>query len=465
MLTTIAFVFAALYLFLLWKKQRHVFFAAFFILFGLIYRIIDVTYLDLFGPVYAIELERYVGGNGAAPAFILSCFAFLLPLTSLLRRDRLVRDIAGRQTETTYHIMIRKAAFVGLSALVLFLYVDMLRIGTIPLFSGMDRLEYSRIAGYLHGPAYEMNFLISATIGVFAFLPRLFGKQYSLSCIGLMIALLCYWALTGNRFSPFFVTLSFFFIPYAAIVAMESAGTIRRETTKSVWSVLISSRVLLLLGGVAASVAIVGLLFNSYYEVRNYADPFFHIKQRILVQPIQIWASTWDTIRFGLTERVNWLTIDQVLINPARPEGNTTIYYLMERELGFFRAEELIDAGQQYAGGYPEIFFLLFGVLSAIPLLLIFGITTVLALYCAVRSFGQGRPLTCIMALYVFYGFSLCYIGGMLNFIIAPTFLVKFTLLWVIWLMEKYFIAREPLSVRGWPLTGRTPHPRRPSLL
>jgi hypothetical protein len=151
------------------------------------------------------------------------------------------------------------------------------------------------------------------------------------------------------------------------------------------------------------------------------------------------------------------------LINPARPEGNTTIYYLMERELGFFRAEELIDAGQQYAGGYPEIFFLLLGSWFAIPAMIFFGLLTVLTLYFAVRSFAQGRPLTCVMALYVFYGFSLCYIGGMLNFIIAPTFPIKIMLMWTAWMMEKYFIAREPMSVRSWPLTGRTPHPRRPS--
>lgn len=462
MLTSISFVFTALFLFLLWKKQRPIFFAGFFILFGLIYRIVDAVYLDLAGPVYAIELERYIGGNGAAPAFILSCFAFFLPLAVLLRRDRLTRGIPGLQPETPYHALLRKGAFAGLCALILFLYVDMVRIGTIPLFSGMDRLEYSRVAGYLHGPAYEMNFLISSTIGVFAFLPRLFGKQYSLSFIGLMAALLCYWALTGNRFSPFFVTLSFFFIPYAAIVALESAGAIRRESMRNVWSVLVSSRVLLLLGGLAASVAIVGLIFNSYYDVRNYADPFFHIKQRVLVQPIQIWASAWDSIRFGLAERINWLAIDQVLINPARPEGNTTIYYLMERELGFSRAEELIEAGQQYAGGYPEIFFLLFGVLPAIPLMILFGTATVFVLYCAVRSFARGRPLTCIMALYVFYGFSLCYIGGMLNFIIAPTFLVKLALLWVVWIAEKYFIARGASSVRAFPATGRA-RPGRPS--
>lgn len=136
MLTSISFVFTALFLFLLWKKQRPIFFAGFFILFGLIYRIVDAVYLDLAGPVYAIELERYIGGNGAAPAFILSCFAFFLPLAVLLRRDRLTRGIPGLQPETPYHALLRKGAFAGLCALILFLYVDMVRIGTIPLFSG-----------------------------------------------------------------------------------------------------------------------------------------------------------------------------------------------------------------------------------------------------------------------------------------------------------------------------------------
>jgi hypothetical protein len=292
----------------------------------------------------------------------------------------------------------------------------------------------------LHGPAYEFNFLISGACGVFAFLPRLFGLKFGLRFIALIIALTAYWALTGHRFSGFFVTFSFFFIPYGAIIALNRLGLLERQASQSIWTSLISAKLLFPIFLVVGSMAVIGLLINSYYDVRGYSDPLFMIEQRVVVQPVQIWASTWDSVRLGFADSVNWSVIDQVLINPPNPGGNTSIEYLMERELGYFRANELLEVSQQYAGGYPEIFFLMFGVWLAIPVMLLFGFMTAFTLFLIARAFVTGLPVTAVLAIYVFYGFSLCYIGGMLNFVLAPTFALKILVLVIGWQTERVFV-------------------------
>lgn len=442
------------------RSRPHIIFIGFFILFGLSYRIVDIFYLDVWGPVYAIELERYVGGNGSAPVFILSSLAFIVPLWFLFSKSKLTKGVDYLRHQTFYHEFISKMFFYVILILLSILYVDMLRIGTVPLFAGVDRLAYEKIAGILHGPAYEFNFLISGACGIFAFLPRLYGSKFGLRFIVLLIVLMGYWGLTGHRFSAFFVSLSFFFIPFGAIIALNRAGLLVRRNSDSVWDSLVSAKLLLPIFLVFGSTAITGLLINSYYDVRGYSDPLFMIQQRVLIQPVQIWASTWDSIRFGLADSLNWSVINHVLINPENPDGNTSIQYLMERELGYFRANELLQADQQYAGGYPEIFFLMFGVWVGVPLLILYGIIASFSLFLIIRNFINGLPVTTLLATYVFYGFSLCYIGGMLNFVIAPTFMIKILALAIGWRVEKSFIHRWGIqqAAPATPKVVQSPH-------
>jgi hypothetical protein len=430
-------------LLLMWRNQRPAFLAGFLVIYSLAYRIVDVGYLDLAGPIYAIELSRHVGGNGASPMFLYSCLCFILPLWFFVSRKRLMQGIYAPLPHTLYHVTLARLALCVAIAVIGFLYVDMLRIGTIPMFSGMDRQAYNDIAGLLHGRAYEINFLLCASLGIFTVMPRLQGGRYSLAFAGLLLAVLVYWALTGNRFSAFLISLSFYALPFGAVIAMDKAGLLPRQAQGDAWASLVSARVLLPIAMVLSVVAIGGLLFNSYYTVRNYADPIYQISQRVLVQPVQTWASTWDEVALNPDRGVNYATLDYVVLNPPDGNTNTTVRYLMEKELGYFRANELIALGQQYAGGYPEIFFEIFGLWLALPLMLLFGSAAALLLYLAMSSLLRGRVLTTIMAVYIYFGFNVGYIGGMLNFLLAPTFAAKFVVLVIVAIAERYFLRRE----------------------
>lgn len=439
-----------LILILMWRSQRPAFLAGIIVIISFAYRLVDIVYLDLAGPTFAIELERHVGGNGAAPMFLVACLSFLLPLWIFASHKRLMRGVTHVLPSSLYHVALQRGALGALGLVIAFLYLDMLRIGVIPLFSGMDRLAYEQIAGALHNRAYDMNFLICATLGIFTVLPRLNGHKYSVQFVGLLMLILVYWALTGNRFSAFIMSICYFALPFGAVYAADKAGLIPKSTEADPWSALVSAKVLVPIGGVLGVAAIVGLLVNSYYSVRNYADPTYQITQRALVQPVQTWASTWGDVQLNPDRGINDAALDYVLLNPPDGSANTSIQYLMEKELGFFRAQELISLGQQYAGGYPEIFFEIFGLWGALPLMLLFGCAAAWMLYLAIHSLIRGRVLTSIMAIYIYFGFSVGYIGGMLNFLLAPTFAAKFVLLIICAIAERYFIARETRATATW---------------
>jgi hypothetical protein len=416
---------------LLFKRNRVAFVAGFFILFSLGYRILDVVYVDLFGPIYAVELDRYVGGNLATPMFVLSCLAFLLPLWFFYRPAALELKLgAGPISRLPLYASIRRWTFLLLAAFIGIVYLDMLRKGTIPLLVGMDRLEYNLIAGVLHNPLYSLSFLLAFTLGTFTVLPRLQGGRYDLRFAMLFLVMLAYWILTGNRFSVFYRDTSFFVLPFAAVFAMERYGRLARITRRDAWSALLSFRVIVPIVVILSTITVVGLLINSYYDVRGYADPVYMIGQRTFVQPIQLWDATWSTLDFDQVFNFNANASEFLFRNPIEAGSNTSIQYLMVKELGYFRAASLLlNARQQYAGGYPEILFELFGAWLTIPILFIFGTVTAWLLRLSMLALSKGRLFTCLMAVYVYYGFTLTYIGGMLNFLFALSFFIKLVLL------------------------------------
>jgi hypothetical protein len=365
--------------------------------------------------------------------------------------DRPLRD-------STYLRFMTNGALGGCTAVLIILYGDMLRLGTIPLLSGIDRIEYRDMAGIFHSPAYAMNFLLSAIIGIFTVLPRLRGGRYSLTFVGLFVALQLYWALTGNRASAFVTTATFYAIPFAAVAAMN-AKRLLPDATTDMWSALVSARVITPLAILGGIVVLIGLVLNSYYDVRGYADPVFQMTQRLFVQPVQLWAETWQNVHFADVGGVNDDAVNRVLLNPDDVNTNTAILYLMEQSIGYFRTTELFQLGQQYAGGFPEIFFEVFGSWLAVPVMLLWGVTTAFVLRITVSNLLRGRVLTAIMGVYVLYGFTLTYIGGMLNFLLAPSFSIKIAVL-----IAVYFIERS-VTVYHNTSAGRSPAPRgaRPS--
>ena len=123
----------------------------------------------------------------------------------------------------------------------------------------------------------------------------------------------------------------------------------------------------------------------------------------------------------------------------------------MLETIGEPRTYEHISGGFQFAGGFPEIFFELFGPLYAWPF--IFGAGYIAAGLTAVVVKGviQGRYASAFLSLYVLFGFYVMYIGGMLNFIMTPIYWIKIAALAIALLMEAS-LARAGLPLIPWAL-------------
>jgi hypothetical protein len=273
--------------------------------------------------------------------------------------------------------------------------------------------------------------------GYFFVRPRLYGGAYDLRYLGILAAAYLYFILTGHRFSIFFIVSSFFAIPTAAAWMQSRFGKLPPSSDPQQ-----TQRILRL---VKAAVPVIGLLFvgltsfalyNSLYNVRSYADPVQAFVQRTLVQPTEFWWVTWEsTIRGGQWDPAEAFRL--MFITPLVDTQNTGIQFLMIKELGYERAAELIRLGEQFAGGYPEVLFELLGPYASWPAMILFAFVTVALLRLAFTATCNQRLGTAIFSVFLFYGFSILYIGGMLNFVMAPTFWIKVAGLAFFWVIER----------------------------
>lgn len=437
-----AFLVLAVYLV---RRRPAVFAAGFFLLFPLIYRAIDITYLDFFGPIYASEVNRFVGGNGAAPMFIYSACALVFPLLMTFpdTGNRLLRIARETPVFTPYHRYVSQAAFIVSLGMLAALGVNFVLVGATPILEGIDRLAYNDMAGPVHNVAYELNFLINFSLGSFTVLSRLNGRDYDLRFAVVMIALLFYWVVTGNRYSVFFVQLSFYFMPLAAVIIATKAGRISGDNVRSFLQRALTSRTTRVVGAMGAILMLGGLLLNSYFNVRDYREPLVEIQERVLVQPVQLWATSWDRVEFDeVGDPFNDYAINEIILNPIDPTRSTTIQYLMTLELGFFRSAQLAELGQAYNGGYPEVHFELFGAWLPLLTMVLAGLLTALFIRLCIMLLYRNMVASAITAVYLYFGISLHYASGSVTFYLAPTYWIKVGLFLLAYIFERQIIKR-----------------------
>lgn len=418
--------------------------AGFFTIFPLIYRSIDVTVLDVFGPFYTRELNEFVGGNFAAPAFIYAALSFIVPLMLVFpdRGRRLTGMIARRVSDSAYHRLVANGAFVYGVGVLCLLAANFVVTGSVPILQGIDRVAYARSAGPIHNITYELNFLLNFIFGAMTVLPRLNGRGYDLRFAALAAALIAYWVITGNRFSVFFVLISFYLMPAALVILARKAGAIGNLDERFVGQRFLTSRLSRGAAMLGSALMVMGLLYNSYYNVRDYREPLYEIQERVLVQPVHLWANAWDRVDFNeVGDPINQYAVREIL-DPINADRNSTIQYLMTLELGYFRAAELTDMGQSYNGGYPEVHFELLGAWLPFVTLPLAGLLAAWFLSLCLQLLFRNLILTSILGLYVYFGMTLHFTGGMLTFALAPTYWVKILLFITCWVIERRIVER-----------------------
>ncbi len=258
---------------------------------------------------------------------------------------------------------------------------------------------------------------------------------------------MAYSFVTGSRFSAFYSQVGFFVIPWGGVIALQ-----QRSGSKSfswIGQTFVSRRSRSIAVGfiVVLATVVSFALFNNLTKVRGYGgeevwNQFF---ERVLIQPSEVGWSSFERVfergQFDPLVASNFLFQD-----PINPNRNTSIQYLMFATIGEPRTTDQILRAFQLAGGFPEIFFELFGPYLAWPFLLGAGcITAALTAY-VVRGTLLGNYASAFLALYVLFGFYVMYVGGMLNFVVP----------WIYWAKVAAFvsvlIAERSLANRGFSL-------------
>lgn len=448
-----------------------------FLLVGFVWRLVGAAFLDQAGPIDSYEAEMLVGGD----TFAADSFGLLIALTVLVlvlaMRPSSLQAEAGRLAPPpvpSAGINLGDMVFAAGLLFVLALYVDLFRIGVIPLLHCMERFEYlESYAGLFHQALFKYGSLIALQFGTFAVYPRLAGGRYDWRFIVLVAALFVYLTLTGNRFSAFYSFTLFFLTPYCFVWLLRSnprlADSRGGTRTWAVWLLLIVS-----------GAGVVGFsLLNSYANVRyeksacaeyrsqasrprtsailrditpieiltRFVTPEVQkrFSQRILVQPIHMYFFTYDRV----IGRGDWRpgeAADFIFDPERKADGNRSIRFLMDRTLPAERAAYLESVRNQFAGGYPEVLLELLGKWGVWPGVIVLAAITGSLLRLWILAVLRGRFLTAFFAAYVYYAFVVMYVGGMLNFLVVWTFWAKVTLL-------VFFGWLEPwLERRGRPL-------------
>lgn len=437
----IAVVSVAIYVVALVMLRRttgnYIFPALFFLLFGFTLRIASTLYVGLFGPVFAVHFNRYIADVGGASLVFVATIAIVLASASVMLRPQAIvpRTYPAARFRSDH---LARLAFAGMAAYVIAMYGDMLIRGVIPLFSFMERNVYTeQYAGIFHKTFFQFSFLFAFMMGFFLVRPRLQGRPYELRYLIMLVALYAYFFLTGHRFSIFFSVTAFFIIPLAAVQLQAQAKRLPpTEDPEQLKRVVRVAKAMAPFLVIALVGVIAFALYHSIYNVRGYSDPLQAFVQRSLVQPTELWWVTWESsILRG--ERDSAQAFDLMFVNAIDPDRNTGIQFLMVKELGYGRASELLFLGEQYAGGYPEVLFELLGPIWAWPAFAAFALVAFNFLRISMTAVINQRIGTATFAIFLFFGFSVLYIGGMLNFLMVITLYIKMALLVFFMIFER----------------------------
>jgi hypothetical protein len=435
-------------------------FAGIFLIWQSVLKILATLYLDFFGPVMAPEVGVEVGGKGASTP-LLAAFLFLplLVMYAFMAPSKKSRPpLPERAGDAAVSFADVAVWFLWLFVAVL--YVDMLRIGTIPFFAGIERFNYE--GGVFHEFLFDHIWLVAFFLGLVIARARIATGDWDLRCLTLLFALFCYLFLTGHRFGAFYVTLSFIALALAGVFFAEQQGwPVAPLRQNSQLQRIVRSP--LFVGTVAAiGIGIIALaMINSLFVVRGYGSMASDaLEQRLLVQPVELYWLTWDRWTGG--EVIDGAeALDFMFNDPLDAARNTGIQYLMFLYLGQDAAmQAFVYGGQDYAGGYPEILIELGGVwVAALAALAIAIVNGILYRLC-VESVARGHFLTAITSLYLAYGLLSIYLGGMLNLLVAWTYWVKMGSLVLAFALDKLF-ERAGHRVFPWVVVskGRTTAP------
>lgn len=428
-------------------SQPGLLFLTFFFFFYCAWRLVSVFYIDVFGPIVSEQLERSIGPGLAAVPLGASHVLVLLMLLVSFHPQRLKALAAASNFKMSSFLPTGRLDLFNLAFWVILLFevalwIEMLTRGTIPLFSKIERLDYSRqFGGFLHGRLMDWGPMLAFQLGLLFATPVLRGARFDYRFGALFGSLMVYLLFVGHRFSSFFLYFSFFIMPMGSIVLGRSKA--------AAFDNLAFYRMLraLWLPVACLGVLVLGALTYSYTVVRGAESELLQAKltQRLLVQQGEMWWMTYERVFL----HGDWnapLAFVKLFLDPFNPNRNSTMQLLMELGLPIERAHALLDLGVAYTGGWPEVLFELGGPVNGFILVVLSAIMFSEFLFLVTRCIVEQRYATCFFLTPILYAVEVYLASGMMNSFIQLTFMTKLGAAIFVYVLEDRWRARLMVS-------------------
>ena len=354
----------------------------------------------------------------ATTILVLFFFALIIPRSGYLEAYQLNFNHWYRSLSTFFFVS------GGLSSIIL--YIEMLGSGALPLFEGMERGFYTENYG---GPAHhlflEHGRILCFWLGFFFIAPAMAKQKVRLEFLLIIVSFLIYLVFVGHRFSMLYQMISFFVMPTAMLFLFGG-----NEFSAEKRRVLLF---LLFLGFCVAFLMAFGIA-NSYLNVRMAGDVQNAFLERMFYQPIELWWLTWESIREDVWNPVE--AIFFVYVDPPVAGKNSGNQFLMIKALGYDRAFGLLEQGQTFQGGFPEIIFELLGPIWAWPAICLIAAITALTAKITLLAALKGKIITATASLFIYLSMCLVIISGMANIFMTWTYFVKLAAMVIGWFLE-----------------------------
>jgi hypothetical protein len=430
---------------------------AFLVFFSFIWRVISVSYVGAFGPVYAEELDGYVG-PGLAVVPLVACQCLVIGALLVSFRPQRFQALALDRGSGLAALVppgrfdVSNLAFWAALAFVVGLWIELRLQGPIPLLNGIERFDYTRqYGGPLHLRLIDWGPMLAFQLGLFMTMPAMRGSKFDLRFAALFGALLIYLFVVGHRFSSFYAYSSFFIIPVGAILLQPRQNGAERRSF---------SRILFWLAMAAAALAVIvaAALIHSYTVVRGAEIDLvrFKLMQRILVQQGEMWWATYDRV-FIHGDWDGAHAVFRLFVEPFNPASNSTMQLLMEQALQLDRAHTLLIQGQTYTGGWPEVMFEIGGPAGGFVLVAASTILFSEFMFLLTRCIIEERYATCFFLTPILYAATVYVVSGMVNSFIQLTFMIKLAAAVLVYVMEsRWRTSRRTLD----PVSSAVMHDR-----
>ena len=405
----------------LWLMRRNqICFVAFIpALISMFLRISSVAMIEFLAPVYSRQLDLVIPKGNFTILIVIYYALFFLPaiiVVSTMNKGKYARVDFNWIRRKSASKMVLLAYYVFLVGL----FMEMASTGVIPLFERMERFVYTaQHGGVLHGAMLKYNAVISLILGAICVEEIVIRRQLKWKSFLPVFGLMTYMFLAGHRFAAFNKIAAFFAVPFAVLKSFEMS----REMWGNFWRNYGGKILVVILIAVCIPIA---AILNSYFNVRvnSGVGGFEGIRERLFVQQGEFWPVIVMNILEGRMDAGLETKLDFILNAPIIPDQNTSIQFLMYQVLGE-DAIAILERGQQFAGGFPEISLVIFGPFGAFVFLIVAGVIYGYVVRLCLICVAKRRIVALVFGSFLYYSFMLLVYNGMLNQFTVTTYFIK----------------------------------------